>query len=78
MSPSAIVSSGVMNALTFRHVRVAQNYDYGLYLSNTQVDRAQGILFDMFNSEYLAQSKFVMSEICPRLGNARIYPVSDC
>jgi hypothetical protein len=46
------VSSGVQNALTFRHVRVADNNGYGVYFNNTQVDRAQGILFDTFNSEY--------------------------
>ena len=47
-----VVSSGVTNALTFRHVRVAQNNGYGVYFNNTQPDRAQGILFDTFNSEY--------------------------
>ena len=51
-----VVSGGVTNALTFRHVRVAQNYGYGLYLNNTQADRAQGILFDTFNSEYNGQN----------------------
>jgi hypothetical protein len=51
-----VVSRGVTNALTFRHVRVAQNYGYGLYLNNTQADRAQGVLFDTFNSEYNGQN----------------------
>jgi hypothetical protein len=47
-----VVSSGVTNALTFRHVRVAENNGYGLYFNNTQADRAQGVLLDTFNSEY--------------------------
>ena len=47
-----VASSGVTNALTFRHVRVAQSNGYGVYFNNTQADRAQGILFDTFNSEY--------------------------
>lgn len=47
-----VASSGVTNALTFRHVRSANNNGYGVYFNNTQVDRAQGILFDTFNSEY--------------------------
>lgn len=47
-----VASSGVTNALTFRHVRTDLNYGYGIYLNNTQVDRAQGILFDTVNAEY--------------------------
>ncbi|HUB00959.1 MAG TPA: hypothetical protein VMA34_21690 [Terracidiphilus sp.] len=47
-----VVSSGVTNALTFRHVRTDWNNDYGLYLDNTQIDGSQGVLLDTFNSEY--------------------------
>jgi hypothetical protein len=51
-----IASSGVTNALTFRNVRSAKNLGYGFYLNNTQVDRAQGILFDTVNAEYNGQN----------------------
>jgi len=47
-----IASSGVTNALTFRNVRTDWNDGYGVYMNNTQVDHAQGILFDTFNAEY--------------------------
>src|SRR5579871_5885165 len=47
-----VASAGTTNELTFRHVRTAWNYGYGVYFNNTQVDRSSGILFDVFNAEY--------------------------
>ncbi|MGO9336601.1 MAG: hypothetical protein ACLPY1_03740 [Terracidiphilus sp.] len=47
-----VVSSGVTNALTFRNVRSAWNNGYGIYVNNTQIDLAQGLLFDTVNAEY--------------------------
>jgi hypothetical protein len=47
-----IASSAVANSLTFRNIRSAENYGYGVYINNTQVDHAQGILFDTSSVEY--------------------------
>jgi hypothetical protein len=47
-----IASSGTTNELTFRAVRSAANYNYGIYINNTQKDLANGILFDKVNAEY--------------------------
>jgi hypothetical protein len=47
-----IVGSGTVNELTFRNVRSAHNYDYGIYLNSKQVDLANGITFDVVNAEY--------------------------
>ena len=47
-----IVSSSTTNQLTFRGVRAAYNYNYGIYVDNTQKDLANGILFDKVNAEY--------------------------
>ena len=47
-----VVSSGTTNELTFRNVRTAHNKGYGIYVNNTQVDLANGILFDKVNVEY--------------------------
>jgi hypothetical protein len=47
-----IASSGTTNQLTFRGVRAAYNYNYGIYVNNTQKDLANGILFDKVNAEY--------------------------
>ena len=47
-----VVSSGTTNELTFRNVRTAHNNGYGIYVNNTQVDLANGILFDKVNAEY--------------------------
>jgi hypothetical protein len=51
-----VASSGVTNALTFRNVRTAWNRGYGIYVNNTQIDGAQGILFDTVNAEYNGQN----------------------
>jgi hypothetical protein len=47
-----VVSNAPTNALTFRNVRPAHNYGYGIYVNNTQVDLANGILFDGIDAEY--------------------------
>jgi hypothetical protein len=47
-----IASSGTTNQLTFRGVRSAYNFNYGIYVNNTQRDLANGILFDKVNAEY--------------------------
>ena len=47
-----IASSDTTNELTFRNVRSAHNYNYGIYVNNTQKDRTNGILFDKVNAEY--------------------------
>jgi hypothetical protein len=47
-----IVSNATTNELTFRNVRSAENYNYGIYVNNTQPDLANGILFDKVNAEY--------------------------
>lgn len=51
-----IVSAGTTNELTFRNVRSAWNNGYGIYVNNTQVDLANGILFDTVNAEYNGQN----------------------
>lgn len=47
-----VASPGTTNELTFRNVRSAQNSGYGIYVNNTQVDLANGIVFDEVNAEY--------------------------
>jgi hypothetical protein len=47
-----VVSNAPTNALTFRNVRSAHNFNYGIYVNNTQVDLANGILFDVVDAEY--------------------------
>lgn len=47
-----VASAGTTNELTFRNVRTAQNGGYGIYVNNTQVDLANGIVFDEVNAEY--------------------------
>jgi hypothetical protein len=47
-----IVTSATVNQLTFRGVRSAYNYNYGIYVNNTQKDLTNGILFDKVNVEY--------------------------
>lgn len=47
-----VVSNAPTNALTFRNVRSAHNFNYGFYVNNTQVDLANGITFDVVNAEY--------------------------
>ena len=47
-----IASAGTTNELTFRNTRTAWNGGYGIYVNNTQVDLANGILFDTVNAEY--------------------------
>lgn len=51
-----IASAGTTNELTFRNTRSAWNYGYGIYVNNTQVDLANGILFDTVNAEYNGQN----------------------
>ena len=46
-----VVSSGVTNALTFRHVRVARTMVRAIFQQHSG-HRAQGVLLDTFNSEY--------------------------
>jgi hypothetical protein len=47
-----VATSGVVNALTLRNVRSAHNNNYGIYVNNTQVDLANGILIDAVDAEY--------------------------
>ncbi len=47
-----ISSSGTTNQLTFRDVRSAYNYNYGIYVNNTEKDLANGIRFEKVNAEY--------------------------
>ncbi len=49
-------TSGVVNALTLRNVRSAHNNNYGVYINNTQVDLANGILLDGVDAEYNGQN----------------------
>jgi hypothetical protein len=56
-----IASSGTTNQLTFRGVRAAYNYNYGIYVNNTQKDLANGILFDKVNAEYNGQNPSLTS-----------------
>jgi len=51
-----IASAGTTNELTFRNSRSAWNNGYGIYVNNTQVDLANGILFDTVNVEYNGQN----------------------
>ena len=51
-----VASAGTTNELTFRNVRSARNNGYGIYVNNTQVDLANGILFDTVNAEYNGQN----------------------
>ena len=51
-----VVSNAPTNALTFRNVRPAHNFGYGIYVNNTQVDLANGILFDGVDAEYNGQN----------------------
>ena len=51
-----IASAGTTNELTFRNTRSAWNNGYGIYVNNTQVDLANGILFDTVNAEYNGQN----------------------
>jgi hypothetical protein len=51
-----IASAGTTNELTFRNVRSARNNGYGFYVNNTQLDLANGILFDTVNAEYNGQN----------------------
>jgi hypothetical protein len=51
-----IVGSGTVNELTFRNIRTANNYGYGIYLNNTQVNLVNGIDFDVVNAEYNGQN----------------------
>jgi hypothetical protein len=51
-----VASAGTTNELTFRNVRTAWNYGYGIYVNNSQVDLANGIVFDEVNAEYNGQN----------------------
>ncbi len=51
-----IVGSGTVNELTFRNIRTANNYGYGIYLNNTQTNLVNGIDFDVVNAEYNGQN----------------------
>lgn len=51
-----IASAGTTNELTFRNSRSAWNNGYGIYVNNTQVDLANGLLFDTVNAEYNGQN----------------------
>jgi len=47
-----IASAGTNNQLSFRNVRVAHNWNYGIYVNNTEKDLVNGVLFDKVNAEY--------------------------
>jgi len=47
-----IASIDTTNELTFRNVRAAHNFNFGIYVNNAQKDLANGILFDKVNAEY--------------------------
>jgi hypothetical protein len=51
-----VASGGTTNELTFRNVRAAHNNNYGIYVNNTQVNLANGIIFDEVNAEYNGQN----------------------
>lgn len=46
-----VVGNTTVNHLTFRNVRSAYNYNYGVYVNNTQTDLVNGMLFDKLNVE---------------------------
>lgn len=51
-----VVGNGTVNELTLRNIRTNDNYGYGIYVNNTQVNLVNGLNFDVVNAEYNGQN----------------------
>lgn len=48
----SIASAGTTNHTSFRNVRAADSWNYGIYINNTQIDLINGLEFDQTDVEY--------------------------